>query len=375
MQSVGCQHRFIDRYSHRCLHCGYEEKTKTINDDGPLLEQEHYERLVIVIDQWKKNMFDRIESIAKSKLQRLRDEFERQQLERRRQQSLTMNFLDDKTSNYNDDQQIDFSNLQCRWIRSSPLDTEYSLMAMSSQTILLHDGRMLKLFDFDFRTIIAFDLNQIIRERSKIVDLCYVQCSSAYLILFEHSLWNYPVDSSTIKPISAIKRKNYLSLTTNNQDLFLLDAEGTIEQRSLISFTYLRRFNREHLLNDHFNDQILVIRFHSINIRYLMAIVRTTNNRRCLMFYQHYGSNTLKLINRILLSNINIYSIASMDVSHRWLITSCERQLYVLDDEKQQDNLVSISNDCDHRIKNSLTSNRWIVIRTIKPSQIRLYQL
>lgn len=343
-------------------------------DDGFRLEEEHYERLVIVIEQWKKKMIDRIDSIAKGKLQRLRDEYERQQLERRRLRSMK---IEEKSSN--EGEEIEWNNLHIQWIRSASIETEYTLMSRSAQTILLHDGRNLKLFDENLRLILSFDLNQLIRDRSKIVDLCFVPYLSAYLILFEYNLWIYSIDSTVIKPISSIKRRNFLSLTSNNQDVFLLDVEGTIEQRSLVSWTFLRRYNREQLLQDYFHDQMLSIRFHSSNNRYLMIIVRTTNNRRCLMFYQHYGSNTLKMIDRIFFPSINIYTIVSMDFPHRWVITSCERQIYFFDDRKERHEAENhpqeqwIPLDCDHRVKNASVFQRSMLIRTIKPSQIRLY--
>ncbi|CAF5104827.1 unnamed protein product, partial [Rotaria sp. Silwood1] len=96
-----CSHRFIDQYSGKCLHCGYLKISSIepcitmnyslqndINDDDvdSSLELEHYERLVLILDEWKKNTINRIETIYKSKLQRLRDEFEQQQTARRRYQ-------------------------------------------------------------------------------------------------------------------------------------------------------------------------------------------------------------------------------------------------------------------------------------------------
>ncbi|CAF4617604.1 unnamed protein product, partial [Rotaria magnacalcarata] len=62
-------------------------------DDGSL-ELEHYERLVLMLDEWKKTMINRIESIYKSKVQRLRDEFEGQQAARRRSQTEQTNKIE-----------------------------------------------------------------------------------------------------------------------------------------------------------------------------------------------------------------------------------------------------------------------------------------
>ncbi|CAF1360792.1 unnamed protein product, partial [Rotaria sordida] len=134
--------------------------------------------------------------------------------------------------------------------------------------------------------------------------------------------------SSNANLITSIQRRGYLSLTTNTKDLFMLDIDGTIEQRSIISWTFLRRYSKQHLLNDYINDQLLSIRFHSIEYTILIAIIRTTNNRRCLMIYKHYGSNTFKLLDRILFPNINIYTIPSLHISHVWLITTSEKQTF-----------------------------------------------
>ncbi|CAF4307458.1 unnamed protein product, partial [Rotaria sordida] len=147
------------------------------------------------------------------------------------------------------------------------------------------------------------------------------------LILYEQDLWIFQPGSNA-NLITSIQRRGYLSLITNTKDLFMLDIDGTIKQRSIISWTFLRRYSKQHLLNDYINDQLLSIRFHSIEYTILIAIIRTTNNRRCLMIYKHYGSITFKLLDRILFPNINIYTISSLHISHVWLITTCEKQTF-----------------------------------------------
>jgi len=379
-----CSHRFIDQHSGKCLHCGYIktsiepltiEYESPVNDDDSL-ETEHYERLVIMLDEWKKNMINHIESIYKSKLQRLRDEFERQQAVKRRYRT-----EQNKPEIENKNETIQLTNINFQLINSSFIDTEYTLMAASPETIFLHDGRTFKLFDKNLRPLVALDLTNSMRERSKVVDLCYISYLSSYLILYEQGLWIFQPGSNA-NLITSIKRRGYLSLTTNTKDLFLLDIDGTIEQRSLISWTFLRRYTKQHLLNDYINDQLLSIRFHSIEYTILIAIIRTTNNRRCLMIYKHYGSNTFKFLDRILFSNINIYTISSMNFSHVWLLTTCEKQTFFFLDNKREYNQreqqqIWFEIDCDYRIKNAIefgqTNQRNIIIRTIRPSQIRLY--
>lgn len=173
-------------------------------------------------------------------------------------------------------------------------------------------------------------------------------------------------------------------MTTNNKDLFLLDNDGSIEQRSLVSWTFLRRYTKQHLLNDYINDQLLSIRFHTIEYTKLLAIIRTTNNRRCVMIYKHYGSNTFKFLDRILFSNLNIYTVSSLNYSHIWLLTTCEKQSFFFLDNKRQYNQreqqqIWFDIDCDYRIKNAVdfgcnTNQRQILVRTIKPSQLKLYK-
>jgi hypothetical protein len=383
-----CSHRFIDQSSGKCLHCGYlkmsiepsitEDECQPNDDDGGddgSLETEHYERLVLILDEWKKHMMTRIETIYKSKLQRLRDEFEQQQALRRR-------FLaeQNKTEITHEQEKIQLTNINFQLIHSSSIDTEYTLISSSPETILLHDGRTFKLFDKNLRPLVALDLTNSMRERSKVVDLCYITYLSSYLILYEQGLWIFQPGSNA-NLITAIKRRGYLSLTTNTKDLFLLDTDGTIEQRSLISWTFLRRYTKQHLLNDYINDQLLSIRFHSIEYTTLIAIIRTTNNRRCLMIYKHYGSNTFKFLDRILFPNINIYTISSLNLSHLWLITTCEKQVFFFLDDKREYNQreqqqIWFNIDCDYRIKNAIefgSNERSIIIRTIRPSQIRLY--
>jgi hypothetical protein len=253
-------------------------------------------------------------------------------------------------------------------------------MAASSETVFIHDGRTFKLFDKDLRPLLALDLTNSMRERSKVVDLCYVSYLSSYLILYEQGLWIFQPGSNA-NLITAIKRRGYLSLTTNTKDLFMLDTDGTIEQRSLISWTFLRRYSKQHLLNDCINDQLLSICFHTIDYTILIAIIRTTNNRRCLMIYKHYGSNTFKLLDRILFPNINIYTISPMHMAHVWLVTTCEKQTFFFIDNKREYNQrdqqqIRFEIDFDYRIKHAIefgTNQRSIVIRTIRPSQIRLY--
>jgi hypothetical protein len=373
MDASTCSHRFTDQYSGKCLHCGYMKNSVQVDDNA--LETEHYERLVLMLDEWKKKMIDRIDVIYKSKFQRLRDEFERQQAVRRR-------FLAEQTKPEIEIEieNIQLTNIHFQLINSSPIDTEYTLMATSSETILLHDGRTFKLFDQNLRPLVALDLTNSMRERAKVVDLCYVSYLSSYLILYEQGLWIFQPGSNA-NLITAIKRRGYLSLTTNNKDLFLLDMDGTIEQRSLVSWTFLRRYTKQHLLNDYINDQLLSIRFHSIDYTNLLAIIRTTNNRRCLMIYKHYGSNTFKFLDRIIFPNINIYTISSFNLSHVWLLTTCEKQTFFFLDNKREYNQreqqqIWFEIDCDYRIKNAIEcgmNQRSIIIRTIRPSQIRLY--
>ncbi|CAF1257463.1 unnamed protein product, partial [Rotaria sordida] len=161
-----CSHHFIDQYSGKCLHCGYlkissNEPCKTINcslqndinDDDSSLELEHYERLVLMLDEWKKTMINRIETIYKSKLQRLRDEFERQQAARRR-----YHMEQNKIENDNENEKIDLTNINFTLINSSFIDAEYTLMTSSLETILKHDGRTFKLFDKNLRPLVALDL-------------------------------------------------------------------------------------------------------------------------------------------------------------------------------------------------------------------------
>jgi hypothetical protein len=380
-----CSHRFINQQSGKCLHCGYlknsvepliTEYESQINDDDGSLETEHYERLVLMLDEWKKNTMNRIELIYKSKLERLRDEFERKQATRRRFRA-----EQNKVEIENEDEKIQLTNINFQLINSTFIDTEYTLMATSSETIFIHDGRTFKLFDKNLRPLVALDLTNSMRERSKVVDLCYITYLSSYLILYEQGLWIFQPGSNA-NLVTPIKRRGYLSLTTNTKDLFLLDTDGTIEQRSLISWTFLRRYTKQHLLNDYINDQLLSIRFHSIEYTILISIIRTTNNRRCLMIYKHYGSNTFKFLDRILFPNINIYTISSLNLPHLWLLTTCEKQSFFFLDNKREYNQreqqqIWYEIDCDYRIKNAIefgnTNQRSIILRTIKPSQLRLY--
>jgi hypothetical protein len=329
-----------------------------------------------MLDEWKKKTMNRIELIYKSKLERLRDEFERQQAVRRRFRA-----EQNKVEIENTNEKIQLTNINFQLINSTFIDTEYTLMAASSETIFVHDGRTFKLFDKNLRPLVALDLTNSMRERSKVVDLCYITYLSSYLILYEQGLWIFEPGSNA-NLVTPIKRRGYLSLTTNTKDLFLLDTDGTIEQRSLISWTFLRRYTKQHLLNDYINDQLLSIRFHSIEYTILIAIIRTTNNRRCLMIYKHYGSNTFKFLDRILFPNMNIYTISSINIPHVWLLTTCEKQSFFFLDNKREYNQreqqqIWFDIDCDYRIKNVIefgnTNQRNIILRTIKPSQLRLY--
>ena len=56
MNKSTCLHRFIDQYSGKCLHCGYIKNDCSVDDQG--LETEHYERLVLMLDDWKKNTIE-----------------------------------------------------------------------------------------------------------------------------------------------------------------------------------------------------------------------------------------------------------------------------------------------------------------------------
>ena len=381
-----CSHRFIDQHSGKCLHCGNiknsvepsvteNESQPNDDDDYGSLELEHYERLVLMLDEWKKNTINRIETIYKSKLERLRDEFERQQAARRR-----FNAEQNKIETDDEHEKIELLNINFQLINTISIDTEYTLMASSPETIFLHDGRTFKLFDKNLRPLVALDLTNSMRERCKVVDMCYVSYLSSYLILYEQGLWIFQPGSNA-NLVTAIKRRGYISLTTNTKDLFMLDTDGTIEQRSTISWTFLRRYTKQHLLNDYINDQLLSIRFHSIEYTILIAIVRTTNNRRCLMIYKHYGSNTFKFLDRIIFSNINIYALSPIFIPHVWLLTTCEKQSFFFIDNKREYNQreqqqIWFEIDCDYKIKNAIefgTKQRSIIIRTIRPSQIRHY--
>ena len=248
-------------------------------------------------------------------------------------------------------------------------------MATSFETILLHDGRTFKLFDNNLRPLLAFDLNQSARDHCKLVDLCYVPYLSSYLLLCEQGLWTYQ-PGSTANMVTCVRRRGYLSLTSNAKDLFLLDSDGTIEQRSLVSWIFLRKYSKQQLLNDNLSDHILSIRFHSADHTTCVAIVRTSNNRRCVHVYRHYGSNMMKLLDRILVPNTNIYSIAPMRVPHVWLLTTCEKQALFFVDNQRGETPTCFQIDCEYRIKNVLAFGqqpRSLVIRTAKPSQIRLY--
>lgn len=375
-KSSTCSHRYVDQYSGKCLHCGQVEHSIDIDDEQ--LEIEHYERLVIMLDEWKKTMINRIENIHKTKMERLRDDFEKQQAQRRRRRAAILSKNETKQI---DKQETQLTNLNIQLIHSTSIDTEYTFIASSSDTLLLHDGRTFKLFDENLRPLVALDLTNSMRERSKVVDLIHVSYLSSYLILYEQVLWIFEPGSNA-NLIPAIKRRGYVSLTSNNKDLFLLDTDGTIEQRSLVSWTFLRRYTKQHLLNDYINDQLLSIRFHSIDYTNLLAIIRTTNNRRCLMIYKHFGSNTFKFLDRILFSNLNIYTISPLSCSHMWLLTTCEKQLFLFCDSKREYNQrdqqqIWFDLDCDYRVKNAIefgTNQKKILVRSIRPSQIRLYQ-
>lgn len=346
------------------------------DDDATALEIEHYERLVLMLDQWKTTMIERIEQIHKSKYQVLRDEFEQQQAHRRH-----IRAKQPKPEQEIPTPALPITDVKFQLIHSTSIDTEYTLMATSIDTILLHDGRSFKLFDHNLRPLVALDLTNSMRDRAKVVDLCYSSSLSSYLILYEQGLWIFQPGSNA-NLITSIKRRGYLSLTCNNKDLFLLDLEGTIEQRSLTSWTFLRRYSKDRLLNDYLNDNLLSIRFHSIDYTILLAIVRTNHNRRCVTVYQHYGSNTFKVLDRILFPNINVYTIASMNISHYWLMTTCEKQAFIFLDSKREyhqrdQQQIWLDIDCDYRVKNGIeigVNERKILLRTIKPSQIRLYQ-
>jgi len=100
------------------------------------------------------------------------------------------------------------------------------------------------------------------------------------------------------------------------------------------------------------------------------------------MIYKHYGSNTFKFLDRILFPNINIYTISSINLPHLWLLTTCEKQSFFFLDNKREYNQreqqqIWFEIDCDYRIKNAIefgnTNQRSIILRTIKPSQLRLY--
>ncbi|CAF0909703.1 unnamed protein product [Adineta ricciae] len=383
-----CVHRFVNQQTGKCLHCGSMQLVKEpklpvreyllSEADHSSLEVEHYERLVLMLDEWKKTMANRIELLYKSKLERLRDDFEQQQAIRRRIQAERNQI---ETEPETESEHIELTNIHCQLKNSVFIDTEYTLMAASPETVLIHDGRVFKLFDQNLRPLVALDLTNSMRERSKAVDLCYVSYLSSYLILYEQGLWTFQPGSNA-NLVTSIRRRGYLSLTTNTKDLFMLDTDGIIEQRSLVSWAFLRRYTKQHLLNDYINDQLLSIRFHSTDHTSLAIIVRSTNNRRCLMMYQHYGSNTFKLLDRILFPNINIYTIASMHMSHVWLATTCEKQAFFFVDSKrdyhQRDQQqIWLECDFDYRIKNAIqfgNNQRNIIIRTIRPSQMRLYQ-
>jgi hypothetical protein len=385
-----CSHRFIDQDCGRCLHCGYDSslavpslpttdrKQVSISIDDNSLELEHYERLVSMLDEWKKSKIDRLESIYKSKLQRLRDQFERQQAERRRRHcdASKSNLVNIKPSNI-----ADLTNIHCQLIHTNFIDTEYTLMVSSSETVLLHDGRTLKLFNRNLRPLAALDLSQLFHERCKVVDICYATYLSAYLILHEHGLCIFQPGSNTANRVPSIQRRTYISLTCNSKDLFLLDIEGTIEQRSLVSWIYLRSYSRQHLLNDCIQDQLLSICCHAIESTRVLAIVRTINNRRSLIMYQHYGSNSFKLLNRIVFPNENISTVSSMHMSHVWLLTTCQHRLVFFSnhqhEQQQQQQQVSVPLDGGYRIKNAIEFSlqpRSIIVRTARPNQIRLYE-
>lgn len=184
-----CSHRFIDQYSDKCLHCGYSKTSvdPTITttepeyqntDDDNSLDIEHYERLVLMLDEWKKTMTNRIEIIYKSKLERLRDDFERQQAAKRRARGEKTKI---ESEHENENETFQLTNINFQLINSSHIDTEYTLISSSSDTILIHDGRTFKLFDKNLHPLVALDLTNSMRERSKVVDMCYVLYLSSYL--------------------------------------------------------------------------------------------------------------------------------------------------------------------------------------------------
>ncbi|CAF4267363.1 unnamed protein product, partial [Rotaria sordida] len=149
-----------------------------------------------MLNEWTKNMINRIETIYKSKLQRLRDEFERQQAARRR-----YHMEQNKIENDNENEKIDltninFTNINFTLINSSFIDAEYTLMTSSLETILKHDGRTFKLFDKNLRPLVALDLTNSMHERSKVVDLCYISYLLSYLILYEQGLWIFQTGSN-----------------------------------------------------------------------------------------------------------------------------------------------------------------------------------
>ena len=82
----------------------------------------------------------------------------------------------------NEQETIDLTAIQFRLIHSTPIDTEYLHMASGSETVLVHDGRTIKLFDKNIRPITALDLTVLMKEqRSKLVDICYASLLHAYL--------------------------------------------------------------------------------------------------------------------------------------------------------------------------------------------------
>ena len=365
-----CSHRFIDQYTGKCLHCAEQRfpssfdksRVETKPEDDRSLDIEHYERLVLMLDNWKTRTIKKIESIHKTNYERLRDEFERQQLLKR-----VPSHFESHRDKINEKQQItlDLKSSEFRFIYSANLDTEYSLLAASSETVVVHDGRTLKLFDQNLRPVIAVELAQTIRGRMKIVDLCYVSFLSVYLILYENSLWTFE-PSSKPTAISSMKSLTYISMTVNNRDLFVLDQEGTVEQRSLVSWIYLRRYSRQHFLHDNIHEQMINIRCHSVDLNKFISIIRTNNNRRGLMIFQHFGSNTFKLLNRVIFPSINIYSIMPLHLSHVWIVTTCEKKAFFFVDEKDQENRsdsqqLTLTVDCNYQIKMLLPFNRILV--------------
>ncbi|CAF4313299.1 unnamed protein product, partial [Rotaria sordida] len=99
------------------------------------------------------------------------------------------------------------------------------------------------------------------------------------------------------------------------------------------------------------------------------------------LIFTGHSSTDLKLLDRILFPNINIYTISSIHISHLWLLTTCEKQLFFFIDNKREYNQreqqqIWFKIDCDYRIKNAIqfgTNERKIIIRTIRPSHIKLY--